>query len=252
MVLILGLSRGFAQKPEEIEGDRPDYTESALTVPAGSLQMEGGYTCLHKEKDRERSLGELLLRFGIYRGWEMRLGLNSYVWQEEEGDRTSGKDDFSAGCKIQLFRASENASALKPDAALIGMLYVPSGSEGYQREASEGEVKLSLAWDLRSGLALGINLNYAYPREEGIRYHSRSASLVLTLDITDTAALFAEYFGLYPENREGPSAHYSQGGMTVRILKNTQLDVRGGLRWKPGGDEYFGGAGFVARWDGFY
>ncbi len=41
---IIILSGLYANEAPELAGDRPDVTESALTVPGGSVQLESGYT----------------------------------------------------------------------------------------------------------------------------------------------------------------------------------------------------------------
>jgi hypothetical protein len=62
-----------AQEPE-LESDRPDFTESAVVVPGGSVQLEGGGTWLHGDGGRDLLSGpELLLRWGVSRSVELRL-----------------------------------------------------------------------------------------------------------------------------------------------------------------------------------
>ncbi|MGH7563856.1 MAG: hypothetical protein ACREK5_05485, partial [Gemmatimonadota bacterium] len=45
--------------------DRPDFTESALTVPRGDPQLESGYTLTRADDADEHALGEVLLRIGV-------------------------------------------------------------------------------------------------------------------------------------------------------------------------------------------
>ncbi len=66
MVLVpaLAVAQGVAPTPELVT-DRPDFTESAVVVPLGSLQAEAGAT-LDRASDGVRTLAgpELLLRWG--------------------------------------------------------------------------------------------------------------------------------------------------------------------------------------------
>ena len=60
--------------------DRPDATESAVTVGVGVFQLESGYTFDKADGVRIHSLGEILLRVGVADILELRFGINSYQW----------------------------------------------------------------------------------------------------------------------------------------------------------------------------
>src|SRR5687767_7085827 len=59
--------------------DRPDFTESPVAVPRGAVQVEMGNTYERADDVRANTLGEMLVRVGVHRGLELRLGLPSYV-----------------------------------------------------------------------------------------------------------------------------------------------------------------------------
>ena len=56
--------------------DRPDATESAITVAPGVFQLEFGYTFGEIESVSVHNLGEVLLRVGVADMLELRLGVN--------------------------------------------------------------------------------------------------------------------------------------------------------------------------------
>ena len=64
--------------------DRPDFTESTVTVGKGIAQLEFGYTYIDTGDSNVHSLGEPLLRYGILTEWlELRLGVQPL---EEAGE----------------------------------------------------------------------------------------------------------------------------------------------------------------------
>ncbi|MCZ6506947.1 MAG: hypothetical protein O7A04_02700, partial [Acidobacteria bacterium] len=77
VLLFLSPLTGRAQ---ELITDRPDFTESAVVVPAGSIQIEGGLTWVDDGGSQGTLSGpEILLRWGLGDRFELRIGLPDYV-----------------------------------------------------------------------------------------------------------------------------------------------------------------------------
>lgn len=90
-----------AQEPAPLVTDRPDFTESTETVPAGRVQFEGGYTPLRSGGVDEHAIGEVLLRLGVSGRTELRLGLNSFLVARVPGEPTStGLEGASLGANM--------------------------------------------------------------------------------------------------------------------------------------------------------
>ena len=103
--------------------DRPDFTESTVTVGKGIAQIEFGYTYIDTGDSEVHSLGEPLLRYGILAEWlELRLGVFP---QEENGE--SGFSDLYFGFKIAL----TPQDGLLPEMALIPQAFAPTGSDAF-------------------------------------------------------------------------------------------------------------------------
>lgn len=91
-------STGGAQ--EAIVTDRPDFTESAEVVAVGRIQLETGASFEDAGEVELAEVGELLLRIGLVRDLELRLGVGSYVDVADGGP--SGLGDGSVGLKLEL------------------------------------------------------------------------------------------------------------------------------------------------------
>jgi hypothetical protein len=247
MSCLVCILAGFLSLPviaHELEGDRPDVTESSLTVPRSSLQIEAGYTIGDYGNMVEQSIGELLVRYGFLGFLEMRFGLNSYIIGEDDDGFTSGKDDLSAGLKLQLLRNASFTSAWVPNSALILGLTFPSGSGRYRGEGAEPRATLCVAWELPADFHFGSNFSMSYSVKDGVRSRNYSASFAFGYTLTDRIGIYIEHF--LERLEEGETFHFCDAGLTLGITRDLQLDLRIG-RSLYGPDAWFAGAGFIAR-----
>ena len=113
---LLALSCGlinFVAIAQTIVTDRPDQTESSLTVPQGSLQIESGVlygTAKDGFNSEELLLAPTVLwRYGISKGIELRL-LTEFasVTDKLTDDKFSGINDLQLGTKIQILKKESN------------------------------------------------------------------------------------------------------------------------------------------------
>ncbi|HEY1784422.1 MAG TPA: transporter, partial [Pirellulales bacterium] len=119
---------------DEIETDRPDFTQNRKTVGLGVVQVESGLTYLHGRKNsfNDFSFPETLLRVGVVADWlELRISQNF------ASDRTSlingrhtsktGAQDAVFGVKLAL---TEQRGWL-PEMGMILHTSAPTGSPGF-------------------------------------------------------------------------------------------------------------------------
>ena len=233
---------------EPIATDRPDFTETAETVPFQRIQLEGGYSFSRLEDEKAHSLGELLLRIATGRRTEARIGLNSYSWVRGPEGRFSGLEDATLGFKVKLLDGDEALGFRRPNIALIGEASIPSGSSAFREDNLQPGAKICLAWDLTDKLGMGSNLNYAWASEAGRRFGQFSGTLAFGYSVCDRAGVFLEYFTFIPGSRGGPNLSTIDGGVTYLVNNDYQLDVRVGLGLNSARPDYFIGAGFGRRW----
>lgn len=240
---------GVSAAVEPLISDRPDFTESAETVPRNQTQIEAGYTFSRSGSTRDHTIGEVLVRHALNRRVELRVGLNSYqIVRDPIGGNVSGKDDPSIGFKVKLRDGSEKFALGRPDIALIVATTLPVGSRSLRENRLQPGGKLCLAWPLSSRTGLAANLNYDRASEGGRSFDQFSASASLGYSLSERVGAFVEVYGFSPGSLGGRDTKYFDGGLTYSLNPDFQLDVRAGLgldnRVAP---DYFVGAGVARR-----
>ncbi|MCG8404900.1 MAG: transporter [Phycisphaerales bacterium] len=240
--------------------DRPDFTESTLTIPYGRVQLEAGYTYVYDSGDGVRSQAhtypEMLFRIGLVEDVELRLGWVGWEHTEEVfrtrndvgrtvgvRDRSDGGGDMDIGFKFHLL----DQDGWVPDFGIIVNASIPTGSDAHSSGDVDPGLILLWAYDLTDEFAVAGNVNFAVPTSENGRYFETSTSLSFGYSITDKLGTYVEYFGFYPSDRNQADTHFINGGFTYLITNNFQLDVRVGMGLNDEADDLFTGAGFSWR-----
>lgn len=235
-----------AQESDEgrpLVGDRPDFTESAVAVAPGRVQVEAGYTYTRSGGTRVHDVGEGLVRVGLLPGTELRVGVESFAVVDPPGPGSvSGVRDPSLGAKLAL---PEPETPAVPKAALLVGTTLPVGSDGLGAEGLRPGATLALGWDPADRLGLGANAGYTREKDGGRRVHEVSASGAVSWQLTPSAGVFAEYFGLYRD--VGRDENFLSGGATLALGADLQLDARAGMGLDGPDPDYFLGAGVVIR-----
>ena len=247
-------------KPPKMVTDRPDFTESTDAVPVGYFQLEAGYTFTYDREGKERvhdhTAPEFLLRVGLFKDFELRIGWDGYSWTqnrfetETRGGRgvtredwQEGSNDLSLGFKYKFVEQN----GLVPHFGVIGALSVPTGSAGVSSGDVEPEVVALWAYDLTDAFSIAGNVGIGVPSDEGDRFVQTSASLSAAFVLTDRAGAYVEYYGFYPNTEDSDCAHYVNGGMTYSITDDFQIDWRVGFGLNREADDLFAGVGFAWR-----
>jgi hypothetical protein len=234
--------------PGPIVTDRPDFTESTETVPAGMVQAEGGFTYARRGPERERSIGELLVRVGAGRRSELRLDLGSYTVSSAAGEAVRGIEDAGLGAKVKLLEGPDQPGSARPALSLLLGTSLPTGARAVREDALQPGAKLAAKWDLAERLSLGANLDYAWASEDGRRFGQTAASASLGYTLSERIGSYLEGFAFAPESRGGSTLGYANGGFTYLVNDDLQLDARGGVRPGAAGHDYFLGTGIARRW----
>lgn len=239
---------------EPLVTDRPDFTESPSAVPAGHVQVEGGATFTRVEEEDADTFGEVLVRIGLGKGWEARIGVPSYeriTAGGGPGGEVSGFGDPSIGFKLRLTPdPPPEETPGRPEAALLLGTTLPEGDEELSDGTWQPEARVALAWQLGARLSLSSNIGYAYPEDTaaGERFHQFLASLSLGLALTDRLGAFVEGYGYSEETVDGSEAAYMDAGFTWLVSNDLQLDVRAGRGFNDADPDWFVGAGAALRW----
>ena len=245
-VCLLALSsfRAMDDPLGPLVGDRPDFTESTETIARGHMQLEAGTTFETSDGDVDAfSFGELLMRIGLARSWELRVALNSYLQIDTPTESVSGVRNPALEAKFRFNPASEGLAV----AVLFGTT-VPVGYSGIGSEEEQPFARLLLGHDFRGRLSLGANVGYARLFLEETRFDQYVVTASLGIEVSERVGTYAEVFGLSRELSGGDPASFFDAGVTYLLTGNLQLDARIGSGL--GGTELglFGGVGVVKRW----
>ena len=232
----------LAQEDDPLVGDRPDFTESAVTVTKGRIQVEAGATHSDAGKGESQEIGEILVRIGLSGQLELRIGLPSYALVDGPGTGDpSGFVDSSVGVKIALAELRGWTTAL-----LLGTT-LPTGSSEFREPHPQPGAVFVAERDLTASVSLGTNVGYGYASAGGEQFGEAIASLAVGFGLGDTTGLFLEVFGTVPSGRGGPETYSFDAGVTQSLGPDFQLDVRAGVGLNSAADDVFVGAGLIWR-----
>ena len=245
-LLLVSLTAAAAVAGDEpLVTDRPDFTESAVTVTRGRTQIEAGYTFTKIGDFDQQTFGELLLRIGWTEIVELRLGINSWIQLDGPGVKVSGSEDISLGAKIRLSDPLPPGSSL-PQVALLFATTLPTGSDEFNAPDPQPSVTVALAWQLNDRTSLGGNVGYARLGESGDRFGEARASVSLGRSLGERLGGYVEVYTLNRQEGRGDD-QVVNAGFTWALTADSQLDFRAGTGLDSEGTDYFVGAGAAWR-----
>lgn len=226
--------------------DRPDFTESALTVPKGSVQVEMGGTYSREDGVQSLSSGETLIRSGLTPRVELRLTAASYAVERSDVARAQGLEDTGIGFKFFIHDGGERRSIV-PTVALIAGTSLPTGAAPFRSRRALPEAKLLGAWTVSDRIGFASNLNWARAESDGTAHDEYSGSGSFAFALTERVGAYAEYFAFGERTASWSRREYVNGGLTFLVHPTLQLDARAGFRVDAPADGTFVGLGVSRR-----
>jgi hypothetical protein len=225
----------------ELGGDRPDFTESALVVPPGALQVEGGMTWVRSDSaTTEFQAAELALRYGCWKRFEWRLALPNYVRVSADGARVAGASDPLFGFKVQA-----GPLPTKTELAVIVQASLPTGSSELTSDRVDPEVKVPFSHPLGGPWSLNGQASLFFPTFDGTRDSVFQPTLSVARELTARSGAFVEYIGEF--SRLSTDFNLLHAGYTYQPLPRLQLDVHAAFGISNAAPDFFLGVGFVWR-----
>ncbi len=237
---------GEASSP--LVSDRPDFTESAETVPNKRMQLEGGYTFTQDSSDgvtmRDHALPELLLRVGLCESAEARLGwTGAEISKPSAGRGEHGASDMSIGTKVAIGQIQSVSVS-----AILDM-ELPVGSQNRTADRVQPGTKLIWSAALSDTTSLTGNINYASRAANHDRFNEWGASVSIGTPLAEKVGGYMEYFGIFPSSTDqAKDESYLNGGVTYSINDDLQLDARLGGGLNNNAADLFTGFGFAWRY----
>jgi hypothetical protein len=235
----------------ELVTDRPDFTESAEVVAPGVAQLETGISYEGDGAGAARTRGLTmplaLMRIGLGHRTELRLGADGFVSQSEglgaAALRTNGGSDFEVAAKVRL--AGEKQIGF--DLAVIPIVSLPVGSEGFTSGGVDPTVKIAMARSLPAGFDLSGNVNVSSLTDGADRFTQTALSASFGHDLVKGWGGFWEVYGFSAEERGGRASWTFDTGISHPIGPNRQVDFSIGYGLTEAAPDWFVSAGFSLR-----
>jgi hypothetical protein len=247
-LLGVGATGAAGEEPPALVTDRPDRTESSEIVPPRFVQLEVGWTHT-KFEDGEPgaeidSFPETLVRIGLSRRVELRLGHGGYQWLDVDEE---GWADASIGLKVAL--VPERGA--RPQMAILGEVAVPTGDDPFTANEFDPSFRLTFSNTLTERLSLGYNVGVVALTREELLDEDTLTSFIWTVSLgisaTDRLGLFVELFGATGLSLDEGAVTSADGGLTYRVRDNFQLDLSFGAGISELAPDWFAGAGLSYR-----
>jgi hypothetical protein len=231
-ILLIAFGSLYSQEKTEecyalpLVTDRPDQTESSITVPVKQLQIESGFMFETDEFKGFRydafAYNSTLLRYGLVNGFELRLGIEYMSIAEEFKSKNyektlTGFTPLTVGMKVFLFEEK----GLRPEASLLGHISIPDfASEDFKGGLMAHDFIFSFSHTISNKLSFGYNLGAEW---DGVKPNAIGIySGVIGVGLHDKVGFFIESYGRVPEGG-GRLPHVGYG---LYIPFKTKLSIR--------------------------
>jgi len=236
-ILLIFTNVYFAQ---ELVTDRPDQTESAVTVPKYSLQIETGiaYERLNENNISvgNYSIAGTLVRYGFADNFEVRLGGGYLISKGKEAK--DNFDDLLVGFKINLLH--EDLAPI--EFGLLVHAIVPVFPL-LSFQLIEPEIIFAVSRSLSDRFSISANFGGTYSRQWSDNFYIYSGSLGMSL--TDKLNAFVEMYGDF--STPFPPIHKLGSGITYFLHNEFQLDFSVGKQITADNPAWFISSGISLR-----
>lgn len=241
---------------ERIETERHDFTQSAVTVGRGVVQIEGGYSYFYKDNEGEiessHTTPEMLLRMGLTEDIELRLRWN-HAWSfiDVHDDRT-GSEDLRYSLKLQMTRQCE--CGCRPTSALEIRGSAPTGGDAWSTDQAEFSLDYIYQWEFCEDFTLAGSTGFGTngfgdfgfvgeaPGEDNFTAISQSA--VIGLELSELNVLYVEWYGIFSTGLEEEySTSVFNVGIDHYMSDDFVVDLRAGIGLTDESDDFFIGVG---------
>ena len=207
---------------QELITDRPDQSESAVTVLPGSIQIETGFAF---EKLTESNINVenytitgTLLRYGIVDDFELRLGTAYMITNAQNS--VDGLGDFLLGAKINFLK--ENKQIV--DFGILAHALLPIGNAAFNPVEVEPEIIAALSKSITEDLSASLNVGGSWSSIIDEAFLIYSAALGKA--INSRTSIFIEVYGNLFSSFS--PIHNFNGGIIYLLSEDLQLDLSGG------------------------
>lgn len=227
----------------ELSPDRPDATESPITVDAGHFAMEVSLFDWRRDgADDTYTLMSTNLKLGLTNDTDLQFVFDTYAWEDpESGNGAEGFGDIQLRLKYNLWGNDGGDTAL----ALFPFVKIPTGT-ALSNDEWEGGLIVPFSTQLteRVGLGLMAELDVVYDDVSRDHEFEFLHSAVLGIDLTERLGTFIEYIGITGDT---PYQAYGAGGFTFTVNDDLVLDCGAQVGLNGAAEDLGVFAGFTKR-----
>jgi Putative MetA-pathway of phenol degradation len=226
-LLLLGTTVLCRAQIEKIDTDRPDQTESAVTVPKKWIQLEFGFgKQANNSSENEYQHPTLLSKYGISKRFELRLITTVQTNTDNSNpvlkQSNTGLVPVEIGTKIALWEEKK----MLPKTSLLFHLTIPKlASKKFKADKLAPNFRLSMQHTISKLIGIGYNLGAEW---DGF---SNEATWLYTLspgfNIANKWYVYIEAFGFISKNNK--SQHSLDGGIAYYINRSFKIDLSSGF-----------------------
>ena len=207
----------LAQQPQsrELSADRPDSTETPITVPAGRFQLETSLVSFTQDGHAESWVfAETNFKFGLTDNTDVQLVVAPYVYESESEDL----GDIILRFKWNLWGNDSSDTSF----GLLPWAKIPVQTE-VSNNQWEGGLVVPFACDISERVNFGCQVEVANIYDESVgQYWTFGHTVVLGIALTEQLGLYLEYAGAASEL---PYEAFGSGGLTYLMHDDLQYDV---------------------------
>ncbi len=229
-----------ASEMREFVTDRPDRTESPITVDAGHFQIETDFVNLTQNDGRRTTIYNFMnAKVGVTNNSDLQIVIASLV---KQGDQ-SGFGNTTLRYKINLFGNEGGPAAL----GIMPYLTIPTQSSNLGNARSEGGVMLPFGFEAPNGYSIGGMFQYDRLRNDSDNgFHSQWIS-----SFTVSHELFAGldgYIEFFSQTEAGADwVATLDGGIVLPVSENLRLDLGANIGVTEAADDINPFVGLSAR-----
>ena len=204
----------------DLSPDRPDATESPITVDAGRFALEMSLFDYRRDGGVESTTwGAINFKAGLTANTDLQTVFNLYDGTEGGPD---GFGDVTLRLKHNIWGNDGGSTAF----AVMPFIKIPTGE--LSNDEWEGGLILPFAMELSDTVGLGLMAEIDYLHNGSDYEFEFLHTAVLGVSLTKTIGAYAEYIGIWQEDAYEA---YAAGGMNYAVSDDLILDfgIQAGL-----------------------
>ena len=212
------------QQWRPMSSDRPDVTESPITVDAGAMQAEMSFVDV-TTADGDRTVKAMATnyKFGITNDMDLQVVFDPYVSAQNGPLDSDGFGLTQLRWKINLWGNDDGGSAL----GVLPYIQAPTAADGLGSDEVEGGVCVPFSTALSDGVGLGMMLQGGAVYDEADGEHDLEfvGTVVLSANITDALAGYVESISVVGDDAAAGFRQTIGAGLTYAFDPDVIFDV---------------------------